>query len=116
MIIHYEGDTPALEDDAKGILSLLWASYPGHPWSVRCMRGLIFIRHMDFPTNWGMALRVSEVDHDIAVMQKKIVMLAGEWLERANLKRGRYEDGNDFYRVEGVPDDDQPKTRVNGHG
>lgn len=109
MILHCEGDTQALEDDAKGILSLLWNSYPGHPWSVRCSKGIIFIRHLAFPGNWGMNLRVTEVDHDAAVMKKKIIMLAGEWLERAEMIRGRYDAEQNYKLVDGVPVNEQIK-------
>ena len=35
-------------------------------------------------------------------------MKAGEWLERANLKRGRYDEEQEIGRVEGVPEQDQP--------
>lgn len=106
--LYYEGSTQALEDDAKGVLSLLWATYPGHPWAVRCERGIIFIRHLGFGKNWGMNLRVTEADHDAAVMKRKIVMLAGEWLERAGMARGRADADQDIERVEGVPEKDQP--------
>ena len=107
-MLYYGGETQALEDDAKGILSLLWNCYPNHPWDVRCYQGLIFIKHMDFPKNWGMALRVRDIDHDTAVMKRKIILLAGEWLERAHLKRGAYDSDQMSYRVEGVPERDQP--------
>lgn len=63
---------------------------------------------MGFPGNWGMNIRVTEFDHDSAVLKKKIIMLTGEWLERAGLKRGRYED-QEIERVEGVPEKYQPK-------
>jgi hypothetical protein len=107
MMLEFWGSTKMLEDDAKGILSLLWHAYPNHPWSVHCRPGVIFIKDMSFPVNWGMALKVSEIDHDAAVMKKKIIMLAGEWLERANKKRGIGED-QDVNRVEGVPEQFQP--------
>ena len=109
MLIGYKGDTPFLEEDAKGVLSLLWATYPGHPWCVWCMKGYIFIKYLGFDSPYGMGLKVTEADHDAAVMKKKIVMLAGEWLERAGLKRGRSED-EDIQKVEGVPEKYQPKT------
>lgn len=108
MLIHIEGDTPALEDDARAIVALLWNCYPNHPWSVTCKPGLVIIKHMDFPRQWGMALRVSEADHDAAVMKRKIITLAGEWLERANLKRSAYDSDQPSYRVEGVPEKYQP--------
>jgi len=108
MLIHVEGPTPALLDDAKQIIHLLHTCYPGHPWSVRCEKGFVFIRHLDFPKNWGMGLRVSEVDHDAAVFKKKITMLAGEWLERACMRRGRHDAEQEIGRVEGVPEKEQP--------
>lgn len=103
MLIGYWGESPALEDDAKGVLSLLWACYPNHPWVVKCFPGLIHIQHSDFPPSWGMALKVREADHDAAVMKKKITMLAGEWLERAQLKRGAGEAEQQIVSVEGLP-------------
>jgi hypothetical protein len=108
MILYFEGDTQALEEDAKGVLSLLWNCYPGHPWSVTCKPGIIFIRHMDFGSNWGMNIKVTKFDYDAAVLKKKIIMLAGEWLERANIKRGRLDADQETVRVEGVPEKFQP--------
>lgn len=106
--LYFEGKTTALEDDAKGVLSLLWATYPGHPWAVKCDTGMIFIRHLGFDGKWGMNLKVSEVDHDAAVMKKKIVMLAGEWLERVGMIRGRHDSDQEIEHVEGVPQKYQP--------
>lgn len=103
MLIGYAGDTPGLEDDAKGILSLIWNCYPNHPWHVECKHGLVFIKYLGFDSNYGMALRVTEADHDAAVFKKKLVMLAGEWLERAGLARGKGDD-TEISRVEGVPE------------
>ena len=108
MITHQEGMTDAQEHEAHKILGLLSTCYPGHPWSVRVMPGLVFIRHLEFGPSWGMNLRLSEVDHDAAVLKRKVVMLAGEWLERAGLARGRFEDGKTIDWVEGVPLRDQP--------
>lgn len=105
MMVYAEGDTESQAETAKKILfNILYPAYPGHPWWIRVGKGFIFIKHMDFPGNWGMILKTSEVDHDIAVLKRKIIMGAGEWLERANQKRGRYEDGQETVRVEGVPE------------
>lgn len=109
MILHTEGPTEALHDNAKEIVDLISTVYPGHPWAVRCDKGFIFIRHLAFGSNWGMNLRVKEADHDAAVLKKKLVMLAGEWLERAGMKRGRYDPDQETYRVEGVPEHFQPR-------
>ena len=37
-------------------------------------------------------------------------MLAGEWLERAHMRRGANVYEEDIGRVEGVPEEDQPFT------
>lgn len=108
MIVHQEGMTDAQEHEAHDILGLLSTAYPGHPWSVRVMPNLVFIRHLEFGSSWGMNLRLSEVDHDAAVLRRKVIMLAGEWLERAGLGRGRAEEDQKIDWVEGVTLRDQP--------
>lgn len=102
-ILYTEGSTDAQASDAEKVMHILTTAYPGHPWAVRVGDGFIFIRHLQFGTNWGMNLRTSAVDHDAAVLRKKIVLLAGEWLERAGFKRGR-EAGQEAGSVEGVPE------------
>jgi len=111
MILHADGDTPAQLDEAKSILGLLWAAYPGHPWSVAVKGGVIFIRHLEFPANWGMATKFKDVQHDATTLKATVVKSAGEWLERANLKRGR-SNGDEIGRVEGVPEKNQPHGTV----
>jgi hypothetical protein len=108
MILLTEGSTDAQASEAEKVMHLLCAAYPGHPWAVRVDKGIIFIRHLAFGTNWGMNLKTTEADHDAAVLKRTIVRLAGEWLERAGLKRGRYED-QEVNRVEGVPEKYQPQ-------
>ena len=112
MIGHVEGDTLEQVGEARRVFDLLGQFYPGHPWSVRVMPGIIFIRHLDFPTNWGMCLKTREADHDAAVLKKKLIMLAGEWLERANMRRGRADADQEHGRVEGVPEKFQPKQQL----
>ena len=107
MVIYAEGDTKQQEDEAKEILGLLWNVYPGHPWAVKVGGGVVFIRHLGYGKNWGMNLRVTEADYDARVFKKKIIMLAGEWLERCHMKRGRFQD-QEIEIVEGVPAKDQP--------
>lgn len=112
MIGHIEGDTIEQLGEAKKVYGLLGEFYPGHPWSVRVLPGIIFIRHLDFPKNWGMCLKTKEADHDAAVLKRKIIMLAGEWLERANMRRGRADAEQEHGRVEGVPESDQPFQKL----
>lgn len=108
MIQYEEGKTKSQQDTANQILQLLDVCYPNHPWAVRVGDGFIFIRHLAFGTNWGMNIKTKEVDHDAAVLRRKVIMLAGEWLERAGLRRGVGEDQINPYKVEGVPDIYQP--------
>lgn len=108
MILYTEGATKAQEDEAESILAVLTFAYPGHPWGVRVYDGGFFIRHLDFPGNWGMNCKFKDVGHDSAVMKREIIRLAGEWLERANMIRGRYDADQDIVHVEGVPQKNQP--------
>lgn len=107
MILYTEGSTEAQASEAEKVMHILCTAYPGHPWAVRVDKGIIFIRHLQMSGKWGMNLKTHQVDHDAAVLRKKIVMLAGEFLERAGLVRGR-EDGSEVVRVEGIPEHDQP--------
>ena len=108
MITHQEGMTDAQEHEAHNILGLLSTCSPGHPWSVRVMPGLVFIRHLEFGASYGMNLKLREVDHDASVLKRKVIMLAGEWLERAGLARGTAPEDMKIDWVEGVPLRDQP--------
>ena len=108
LILYQEGATEAQIDEAHGILEVLTTSYPGHPWAVRVYDGGFFIRNLSFPHNWGMNCKFKDVGHDGAVMKREIILMAGEWLERAGLKRGRYDADQEVEYVEGVPAKYQP--------
>jgi hypothetical protein len=107
VILYTEGKTDAQAGEAEKVMAILCAAYPGHPWAVRVDDGIVFIRHLQFGSNWGMNLKVKEADYSASFLKKKIVMLAGEWLERAGLARGR-ENGDEIARVDGVPAQYQP--------
>ena len=109
MIIYTEGATKAQEDEAEMIVGVLSTVYPSHPWSVRVYDGGFFIKHLGFPSNWGMNCKFANFSHDAAVLKREIVMKAGEFLERANLKRGR-NNGDEIKMVEGVPEKHQPPS------
>lgn len=108
MILYNEGATQAQADEAEDILGVLTLAYPGHPWAVRVYDGGFFIRHLAFPANYGMNCKAKNVTHDAAVMRREIIMMAGEWLERAGIARARFDADQDVTRVEGVPDRLQP--------
>jgi len=108
MILYTEGATPAQEAEAESILEALTLAYPGHPWAVRVYDGGFFIRHLAFPHNWGMNYRGSAESYSASAMGRQIIMMAGEWLERAGMVRGPYDADQKAGRVDGVPEKDQP--------
>ena len=108
MILYQEGATQAQIDEAHVILEVLCFAYPGHPWAVSVYDGGFFIRNLKFPKNWGMNCHTRNVDHDAAVMKREIILMAGEWLERAGMKRGRHDADQEIKRLEGVPEKYQP--------
>lgn len=111
MILHSEGATKAQEDEAEGILQILTEVYPLYPWAVRVYDGGFFIRNLDFPENFGMNCKYKNFGSSWSQMKKEIVMMAGEWLERANLKRG-VNNGDEITRLEGIPEKYQPKREA----
>jgi hypothetical protein len=110
VILATEFDSKLEEGEAEKVLGILCAAYPGHPWAVMVRGGVIFIRHLQFPGNWGMNLRVKEADFSASFLKRKIIFLAGEFLERAGLARGR-ENGDEIVSVEGVPFKYQPAAQ-----
>lgn len=108
MILWKEGATQAQEDEAQAILECLTTAYPNHPWGVRVYDGGFFIRHMAFEKNWGMNYRGSASVYSSSAMKRQIILLAGEWLERAGMRRGRGDPDQEIEHVEGVPPRDQP--------
>jgi hypothetical protein len=108
MILWKEGATQAQEDEAHAILEVLDTAYPGHPWGVRVYPGGFFIRHMDFDGNHGMNCRAPTSVYTSSALKRQIILMAGEWLERAGIARGRWDPEQDTKYVEGVPDRFQP--------
>lgn len=104
-----EGGTKAQEAEAQAILEALDAAYPGHPWGVRVYDGGFFIRHLDFPSNWGMNCRNPTKLYSASALKRQVIMMAGEWLERARVARGRNVYGEEVNgRVDGIPENFQP--------
>ena len=108
MILYQEGATQAQIDEAHGILEVLTFAYPGHPWAVRVYDGGFFIRNLAFQANWGMCCKFKDTGHSWSEMKREIILMAGEWLERAGLKRGRYDADQEIEHLEGVPAKYQP--------
>jgi hypothetical protein len=91
------------EGMAGEALRTLVAHYPGHGWFVVIRGGVMQIKDMEINPNWGMVLHYTQIKSDAAERSREIVRAAGEFLERANLKRGASE-GVKVKHVEGIPD------------
>lgn len=104
-----EGATQAQEDEAQWILEALTTAYPNHPWAVRVYDGGFFIYHLDFDKNWGINCNKKTWTFSASELKRRVILMAGEWLERANLRRGAGEDGQVIKRLEGVPERFQPE-------
>ena len=114
VILYNEGATQPQQDEAGYILSALCDVYPGYPWAVRVYEGGFFIRHLGYPPGWGMNCKTPEFGYSASALKRTVVMRAGEWLERARLKRSRnlYEDEPGW--VEGIPAHQQPAAEKPG--
>ena len=108
MIQYEEGMNDAQEAAAHEIIETLNVAYPNHPWYVRVYDNGFFIRHMDFPKTWGINYRSGKELYSASSMKRKIIMMGGEFLERANLKRGMGDGEQEIRRLEGVPEKEQP--------
>lgn len=109
--MYEDGATPWMRHMAKDILEILDLIYPGHPWAVRVYGddkgGGYFIRHMDFPANFGMNQPNAHYFGSASEMRADVIRKAGELLERCNLARARWNEDS-IKRMEGVPEKFQP--------
>lgn len=94
---------------AKEALEVLSEAYPGHSWRVLYRGGVCFVQLLDRSLKgyWGMNIKCTDFDHDSAVFKRKVKFVAGEFLERCNLKRGR-NTGEKIHRVDGLAERWQP--------
>lgn len=93
------------KDDSKAaeVMAILCEAYPGHPWHVRIGKGVIMIKHMKFSNSWGMCRHYDAVTFDAKVLKHSIVFAAGEFLERANVRRGKADEDLHIGDVNGIP-------------
>jgi len=68
----------------KGVAEVLVAAYPRYRWAVSMNHRMVNITNLDLSGKWGFTLDMGKVDAD----NKKIIMAAGEILERYNMSRG----------------------------
>ena len=107
MILYSEGATKFQEDQAEDILGALTVAYPGYPWAVRVYDGGFFIRNLELPSNYGMNCRTNTKMYSSSAIKREVIMMAGEFLERCNLRRG-IANGDPLTHIEGVPEKWQP--------
>jgi len=91
---------------AGNVTLILTSAYPGHPWHVNVVDGLIVIKHMKLSAKWAMVRKYTNVVHDFSQLRREIVMAAGEFLERAGLTRGAVIEGEYSRQVEGIAQKD----------
>ena len=75
--------------------------YPGWGWTVMVRGGVLMIR-LPLSQKWGMNTRITEFDHDATRFKRRIIMAAGEFLERAAVARAAKRA--QIRHVEGIPD------------
>jgi hypothetical protein len=104
----YGVDAKNPQDHALGkeVLEVLDQFYPGHSWYVFVGGGVLQIKNLSFSSKWGMVRKLKNIQHDAMVRKREIIRAAGEFLERANLKRGKREMGQKVTQVEGIPQRD----------
>ena len=107
MILYSEGATKSQEDEANWILEALNVAYPGYPWVVRVTDGMFMISNLLFDPTWRMVCKHPQFGYSASAMKREVILNAGEWLERANLKRGRNNE-DEITHFDGVPDKYQP--------
>lgn len=93
-----EADMPL----AREVLGYLVFKYPGYQWFVYIAGGVVQIKISNWSDKWGMVMHMSQIAHDAAVRRKSVIRSAGEFLERANMIRGRA-TGEQVKSIEGVP-------------
>lgn len=98
-------DTEHVSDEhmAAQMVHELCQAYPGHGWYVVIKGGIVHVKDLDLSDKWGMALHYSQVKGDAKERKRDVLRAAGEFLERANLKRGAA-TGQTVQHIDGVPD------------
>lgn len=96
-------DTPLEANLAKEVLSVLDEFYPGFSWHVLVRQGVMQIKNCSWSGTWGMVRKLKDVNYDAMVLKRDVIRAAGEFLERANVKRGKRDMDQRVLKVEGIP-------------
>jgi hypothetical protein len=101
----YETEKDTDAPMAADMVNSLSTAYPGHDWFVLIRGGIVQVKLMDINPVWGMVIPYNKVKGDALARKKDVIRAGGEFLERANLKRGAKEY-REVLHVEGIPDKD----------
>ena len=101
------------EPMAGEILRTLVDHYPGHDWFVLIRGGVVQIKNQEWSNEWGMSVYYSDIAHDAQARKVGVVRAAGEFLERANMRRGA-RTGKRIKRIEGMPEKAVQRARLLG--
>jgi hypothetical protein len=101
-VVGYDCENDTDNAMAEGIVRDIVEAYPGHGWFVTIKGGVIHVKDLDLNEKWGMCLHYSQIKGDAADRKKQVTRAAGEFLERANLKRGGKTEQT-VTSIEGVP-------------
>jgi hypothetical protein len=86
---------------AKDIAETLHSSYPGHLWAVNVTGGVVQIKNLYISDKYGMVIHYNNIKGDAGHRKKRVINAAGEFLERAYMKRGAY-TGEAVKKVDGI--------------
>jgi hypothetical protein len=105
VVVGYDTEHDRDEPLAREIVNVLSTTYPGHGWFVLIKGGIVQVKNLDWSDKWGMTLHYTQINADAKARKQHIVRAAGEFLERAAVRRGA--KGEQAVRtIEGVPDKD----------
>ena len=90
---------------AKNAVESLARTYPGYSWFVEVRDGLLMIRNadIDYRGRYCMIRKLGAIQHDFGRLVREVTHAAGEYLERANLRRGAAREGARTLALEGAP-------------
>jgi hypothetical protein len=90
---------------AKNALAELVKAYPGYSWFVEVRDQLLMIRNadIDYRGRYCMIRKLSQVHSSYGRLVREVVAAAGEYLERANLRRSARREGEQAVGLEGAP-------------
>jgi len=102
--MHDPNDGARFAPLAQSTLALLVEHYPGWSWFVEVNGGMLIIRNydLDMSGKWCMARKLDVLQESGGTQKREIVRMAGEFLERANQRRGAPKSGDQAKTLDGA--------------